>query len=174
MGRFHDSIAKKIVSAETLSAILRKRKADEPKTVTVFTNGCFDLLHQGHVDYLSRSRDLGDLLVVGLNSDRSVQALKGPSRPIAPQESRAAVLAALACVDFVVLFDEETPLRLIETLTPDILVKGGDYSRDTVVGADWVESHGGRVALLSLVPGLSTTRFVEKMQNNHPVKPCES
>ena len=116
------------------------------------------------MDYLSRARDLGDLLIVGLNSDASVQRLKGPQRPVSHQESRAIVMAAFSFVDYVVIFDEDTPLRLIETVRPDILVKGGDYTRDNVVGADFVESYGGRLELLSLVPGESTTRLVERMK----------
>ncbi len=129
----------------------------------VFTNGCFDLLHVGHVSYLQRARQLGDLLVLGLNSDASVQRLKGPTRPLVQQDDRAQVMAALACVDYVVIFAEETPLRLIETLRPDVLVKGGDYTLDTVVGREQVESWGGRVELIKFVQGKSTTGLVDKI-----------
>lgn len=161
---FHDSIDAKILSLNQLTdrlALLRQR---QPKPVVVFTNGCFDLVHQGHVDYLSRARDLGDLLIVGLNSDDSVRRLKGDSRPVSNETSRARVLASFAFVDYVVVFEDDTPLKLIENIVPDILVKGGDYNRDNVVGADFVEQHGGRLELLSLVPGESTTRLVERIK----------
>lgn len=161
---FHDSIKAKIVTLEELAAKLAALRSHTPRPSVVFTNGCFDLVHRGHVDYLSQARDMGDLLIVGLNSDSSVRRLKGPSRPISNQRSRAEVLAAFAFVDHVVLFDDDTPLRLIETLAPDILVKGADYSRDNVVGADFVERHGGRVALIPLIAGESTTALVEKMK----------
>ncbi len=167
MKGFHDQIEAKIVTLPQLTALLAPRRANRPAPVVVFTNGCFDLLHHGHVDYLSRARDLGDLLVVGLNSDASVQRLKGSSRPVSHEVSRAHVLAALSCVDYVVVFNEDTPLHLIENIKPTILVKGGDYTHDEVVGAEFVESHGGRVELLSLVPGESTTRLVERIS-----KPC--
>ena len=130
----------------------------------VFTNGCFDLIHRGHVDYLSKARDLGDLLIVGLNSDDSVRRLKGEKRPISNQDSRAMVLAAFTFVDYVVVFDEDTPINLIRSLKPDILVKGGDYSHDNVVGADFVESYGGRLELIPLVPGESTTNLIKKIE----------
>ncbi len=161
---FHEQIASKIVTLPQLAAQLNMlRNGNQPPKV-VFTNGCFDLIHQGHVEYLSKARDLGDLLVVGLNSDTSVSRLKGPSRPISHQESRAWVLAAFSFVDYVVLFEEDTPLRLIETLCPNVLVKGGDYDRSNVVGADFVEAHGGRLELIPLVPGQSTTNLVNRMK----------
>ena len=161
---FHDSIDAKILSLRQLTdrlALLRQR---QPKPVVVFTNGCFDLVHQGHVDYLSRARDLGDLLIVGLNSDASVRRLTGDRRPVSNETSRARVLASFAFVDYVVVFEDDTPLKLIENIVPDILVKGGDYNRDNVVGADFVEQHGGRLELLSRVPGESTTRLVERIK----------
>ncbi len=130
----------------------------------VFTNGCFDLVHDGHLHYLAQARDLGDRLVIGLNSDASVKRLKGSSRPIVPERSRALLLASLQFVDLVVFFDEDTPLKLIETLNPDVLVKGGDYTRDTVVGADWVEAHGGKVLTLPYIDGLSTTSLINKIK----------
>jgi D-beta-D-heptose 7-phosphate kinase/D-beta-D-heptose 1-phosphate adenosyltransferase len=133
----------------------------------VFTNGCFDLLHAGHVSYLQRARQLGDLLVLGLNSDASVQRLKGPTRPLVQQDDRAQVMAALACVDYVVIFDEDTPLHLIETLRPDVLVKGGDYTPETVVGRQQVESWGGRVELLPFIAGRSTTKLVGKISSSN-------
>ena len=126
----------------------------------VFTNGCFDLVHVGHVRLLEQARALGDVLAVGLNTDRSVSRLKGPTRPIVSEAARAEVLSALRAVDFVTLFDEPTPLELIQSFVPDVLVKGGDYTPDTVVGRDVVEAHGGRVAILPLVGGFSTTGII--------------
>ena len=128
----------------------------------VFTNGVFDLLHRGHVDYLFAARALGDRLVVGVNTDASVRRLKGEGRPVVAEQDRAFVLAGLACVDAVTLFDEDTPRDLIAALLPDVLVKGGDYTRDTVVGADEVEAAGGTVALIPLVPGRSTTSIIAR------------
>lgn len=130
----------------------------------VFTNGVFDILHAGHVTYLEAARALGDVLVVGLNSDASVRRLKGPSRPVNAQGDRATVLGALRCVDHVVMFEDDTPLRVITELIPDILVKGGDYTRDTVVGADVVEQHGGRVVIIPLLEGRSTTSIIARSQ----------
>lgn len=140
----------------------RLQSARKGKEV-VFTNGCFDLLHVGHVKYLQKARKLGGLLIVGLNSDRSVRQLKGESRPLISEEERAHILAALDCVDYVTIFDEETPLKLIRLLKPDILVKGGDYSLDGVVGREEVESMGGRVELVQFVDGKSTTSMIEKI-----------
>ncbi len=128
-----------------------------------FTNGCFDLLHPGHISLLSQAKAACDRLVVGLNSDSSVQTLKGPSRPVQSEAARAAVLGALSAVDMVVLFNDETPLNLIETLRPDVLVKGADYTVETVVGADIVQAYGGRIVLADLVDGQSTTRTIERM-----------
>jgi D-beta-D-heptose 7-phosphate kinase/D-beta-D-heptose 1-phosphate adenosyltransferase len=128
---------------------------------SVFTNGCFDLLHAGHVRYLAAARSLGDLLVVGLNSDASVGRIKGPRRPINPQAQRAEVLAALACVDLVVIFDEDDPLRLIETIRPSILVKGADWAEADIVGADFIKAHGGRVETITLVPGASSSAMIQ-------------
>ena len=129
----------------------------------VFTNGCFDLLHVGHVKYLQKARRLGDLLVLGLNSDDSIRRLKGPHRPLIGQEERAHILAALKCIDYVVIFDEDTPLALIRALRPDILVKGGDYTPEEVVGREVVESYGGRVELIRFVDGKSTTNIINKI-----------
>jgi D-sedoheptulose 7-phosphate isomerase len=139
--------------------------------ITVFTNGCFDLLHPGHVDLLERARDFGDRLIVGLNSDGSVRALKGPSRPFIPEEERAALLRALRCVDEVIIFNELTPARLIEELKPDVLVKGGDWSVDQIVGAETVWRKGGRVLSLPLKPGYSTTGLVEKIGGRASTRP---
>jgi rfaE bifunctional protein nucleotidyltransferase chain/domain len=131
----------------------------------VFTNGVFDLLHPGHVELLESARAEGVALVVGVNSDASVRRLgKGAGRPLAPQDARARVLAGLAAVDCVVLFDEDTPQALIEALAPDVLVKGADYAREAIVGADWVEARGGRVVRVPLVPGFSTTSLVERLR----------
>lgn len=128
----------------------------------VFTNGCFDLLHLGHVTYLEEAAKLGDVLIVGVNSDDSVRRLKGPTRPLQPQEARTRILAALEFVEAVVVFEEDTPLRLIEKIAPDVLVKGGDYTVDQVVGADFVRSRGGEVVILPLVEGYSTTGLIKR------------
>lgn len=133
----------------------------------VFTNGVFDLLHPGHVDVLAQARALGDALVVGLNSDTSVRRLKGPERPVRTEAERAYVLAALRDVDAVVVFSEDTPQDLIRHLRPDVLVKGGDYALDTVVGRDDVEAWGGRVVIVPLRPGQSTTSIIEKLRAPH-------
>ena len=133
------------------------------KTV-VFTNGVFDLLHPGHVRYLADARRQGDALVVGINSDRSVRAIKGRGRPIFPEQERAEVLAALACVDAVCIFDEETPHAIIARLQPDVLVKGADWAPDEIVGRDVVEARGGRVVRIPLAEGYSTTQIVERIR----------
>jgi rfaE bifunctional protein nucleotidyltransferase chain/domain len=131
----------------------------------VFTNGVFDLVHPGHVELLEAARREGAVLIVGVNSDASARRLrKGPGRPVAPEDARARVVAALAAVDCVVLFDEETPLTIIQALSPEVLVKGADYSHDQIVGADWVKRHGGRVVRVPLVPGLSTSALVERLR----------
>ncbi|MBX7230741.1 MAG: D-glycero-beta-D-manno-heptose 1-phosphate adenylyltransferase [Bdellovibrionales bacterium] len=129
----------------------------------VFTNGCFDILHVGHVRYLQQARQLGDLLMVGLNSDSSVKKLKGESRPVQCEEDRAEILSALQCVDFVILFDEETPLSLIQQIQPDILVKGGDWSVEKIVGSNFVLSRGGQVQSLPFHPGRSTSLILKKV-----------
>jgi rfaE bifunctional protein nucleotidyltransferase chain/domain len=134
-----------------------------------FTNGCFDLLHPGHVAYLEDVRNLGDFLVVGLNSDASVARLKGPSRPLQDEAARARILLGLRCVDAVVRFEEDTPLELITALAPDLLAKGGDYTPDTVVGREVVEGRGGRLALIPFLPGHSTSRIVERIQTGRGV-----
>jgi rfaE bifunctional protein nucleotidyltransferase chain/domain len=134
-----------------------------------FTNGCFDLLHPGHVQYLEEARALGDFLIVGLNSDASVARLKGPSRPLQDEWARARILLGLRSVDAVVLFHEETPLELIRTLQPDILVKGGDYTPETVVGRDLVEACGGRLVLLPFLPGHSTSAIEARIRSGRGV-----
>ncbi len=134
----------------------------------VFTNGCFDILHLGHIDYLEKARALGDRMVVGLNSDWSVRKLKGAERPITQEYARARMLASLAFVDLVVIFTEDTPLQLIECLSPNILVKGDDYQVENIVGADYVRSQGGTVKTIALVPGVSTTQLIERIRHVNP------
>lgn len=146
--------------------LVQVRAARQSGQRVVFTNGCFDILHAGHVSLLQRCASLGDMLIIGLNDDHSVRELKGPERPVNNQNHRAYLLSALQCVDSVVLFHEETPVKLIEAIQPDVLVKGGDYTPDTVVGADVVESNGGRVVILDLIDGLSTTGTIEKMRES--------
>lgn len=126
----------------------------------VFTNGCFDVLHRGHVTYLAAARDLGNCLVVGLNSDASVRRLKGESRPINNENDRALVLAALSFIDYIILFEEDTPKKLIEQVKPDILVKGGDYKIEDIVGADFVQKNGGKVLTIPFVDGYSSTKII--------------
>jgi rfaE bifunctional protein nucleotidyltransferase chain/domain len=132
----------------------------------VFTNGCFDLLHFGHLHYLAESRDLGTRLVIGLNSSESVSKLKGPHRPINDEKTRATMLASLKMVDLVVIFNQETPLELIQLLTPDILVKGGDWQPEQIVGSDWVLQHGGIVKSLGFIDGYSTTNIEKKIKSS--------
>jgi D-beta-D-heptose 7-phosphate kinase/D-beta-D-heptose 1-phosphate adenosyltransferase len=140
------------------------RCRDEHRTV-VFTNGVFDLLHPGHLRYLRQARALGDVLIVGLNSDRSVRANKGRGRPITPESERAEILAALECVHAVVIFDEDTPHEVIASLRPDVLVKGADWAADAIVGRDIVEAGGGRVVRIAIEPGHSTTAIVERIRS---------
>ena len=154
----------KIQSLENLKLELDRVRAQGKRIV--FTNGCFDLLHPGHVRYLWMARGLGDYLVVGLNSDRSVRAIKGPSRPVMDQGARSEVLAALGFVDGVVIFDEDTPLRVIEKLLPDVLVKGGDWSEDKIVGGDVVKRNGGVVRVIPFVEGFSTTGVLERIKES--------
>lgn len=132
----------------------------------VFTNGVFDLLHPGHVRYLQAARAQGGALIVAINSDRSVSAIKGPTRPLTPEAERAEILDALACVDAVVVFDEETPAEIIAAVLPHVLVKGADWAPDKIVGRDTVEAHGGKVILMPVEQGWSTTSIVEKIQNH--------
>ncbi|WP_245168290.1 D-glycero-beta-D-manno-heptose 1-phosphate adenylyltransferase [Desulfobaculum xiamenense] len=129
----------------------------------VFTNGCFDILHAGHADLLARARERGDMLVVGVNSDASVRRLKGDTRPLNPEDERMFVLASLACVDFVTLFDEDTPFELISEIRPNVLIKGGDWPVEAIVGRDIVQADGGEVLSLPLKPGFSTTGLVRKI-----------
>ena len=140
-----------------------REKAKEKNKKVVFTNGVFDLLHRGHVEYLQKARALGDILIIGLNSDISVHFIKGLKRPLVNQEDRVIVLSALSCVDYVVLFNEDTPAKLIEYIMPDILVKGADYTVEQIAGADAVLKNGGRVIPIGLTPGKSTTDLIKKI-----------
>ncbi len=145
-------------------AINKVANLKEQKQTIVFSNGCFDILHAGHVEYLEKAREKGDFLIIGLNTDASVKRLKGKDRPINAEESRARILAALEFVDMVVLFDEDTPYELIQTLLPDVLVKGKDYDISNIVGAETVLANGGKVETIELVEGLSTTSVIEKVK----------
>lgn len=145
-----------------LASAVQKWKVYNEKVV--FTNGCFDLIHLGHIDYLSKAADLGDRLIIGVNTDASVSKLKGPSRPIIQEDTRLTKLAALAFVDAVILFNEETPLELILQVKPDILVKGGDYTVETIVGATEVLDAGGKVEVIPFLPGHSSTSIIEKIK----------
>lgn len=149
---------------KNLPALLRivRRVRKQGKRI-VFTNGCFDLLHLGHVTYLEQAKSKGDLLIVGINSDRSMQRLKGRERPLVPQSERAQVLAGLSSVDYVTIFNEPTPLRLIQALLPDALVKGADWEKDNIVGGDVVERRGGKVVTIPVVKGVSTTQIIKRI-----------
>ncbi len=150
-----------LISRETLTTVCKELKQNGKKVV--FTNGCFDILHIGHVTYLEKAARLGDVLVLGLNSDASVSALKGPSRPVNKEADRAGVLSALKFVDYVTVFDEDTPFELVSAIIPDVIVKGGDYTPETIVGADIVTQNGGEVAVIPLVEGKSTTNIIKKI-----------
>ncbi len=152
-----------IITSETELVALRDGLRADGKRI-VFTNGVFDILHAGHVTYLEQAQALGDVLVLGLNADESVRRLKGPERPVNSELDRATVIAGLRSVDHVVIFGDDTPLTIIETLLPDVLVKGGDYTRDTIVGADVVEQHGGKVVTIPLLEGRSTTSIITRVR----------
>jgi D-beta-D-heptose 7-phosphate kinase/D-beta-D-heptose 1-phosphate adenosyltransferase len=158
-------MANKIVEREVLKETVQSLKKGGKKIV--FTNGCFELLHVGHVQYLQAARAEGDILVVGVNSDHSVRRIKGPRRPVVPENERAEVLASLACVDFISLFDEPDPLAMISSVLPDVLVKGADWAEDAIVGKDIVEAHGGRVVRIPLTQGASTTSIIKKILANY-------
>jgi rfaE bifunctional protein nucleotidyltransferase chain/domain len=149
----------KIFNQKELSSFCRRMKRG--KKIIVFTNGVFDLLHRGHVEYLTEAKKLGDLLVVGLNSDVSVRRIKGDKKPIQPEADRAYLLSSFSCVDAVCLFDDDTPQKLIDLILPDVLVKGGDYQSDQIVGSDTVKNHGGKVVSIPLTEGKSTTRLIQ-------------
>jgi len=156
------SLAKIVSTDEFISRISEWKEND---LMVVFTNGCFDILHLGHVDYLEKASNFGDKLVIGLNSDRSVGILKGAGRPINDQQARSRVLAALEFVDLVTLFDEDTPYGLIDHAKPDVLVKGGDYRRQDIVGADAVVANGGLIKTIPLVKGYSTSEIISKISS---------
>ena len=149
----------KIKTRDELKKIIHDLKKNGKRIV--FTNGCFDLLHVGHVRYLEQAKSLGDVLVVGINSDRSVRGLKGPRRPILPVEERGEILSGLGCTDYITVFEEPTPFDLISLLQPDVLVKGGDWTPEQVVGREVVEGSGGRVVILPFVEGSSTTNIID-------------
>ena len=162
-------------SAFTLEqAILRFGPGKRNGRRVVFTNGCFDLLHPGHIRSLEYARALGDALIVGLNSDASVRQLKGESRPVIPQDERAEILAALECVDGVIIFDDLTPQRTIAALLPDVLVKGGDWPGDKIIGREEVEAAGGCVVSVPIVPGYSTTEILRKIRDGVPASRAKS
>lgn len=154
---------RKIKNLPGLKKALKKYKA---KKRVVFTNGCFDLLHVGHVLYLEKARSLGDVLIIGLNSDSSVKKLKGKSRPLVGQKNRARVLSAISCVDFIVIFSAPTPLNLIKKIKPDVLVKGGDWKIKDIVGEDFLRSYGGTVKSLPYVKGFSTKCLIKKIKSS--------
>lgn len=155
----------KMVSLKRLVSELEQLRAEGRKVA--FTNGCFDIIHAGHVRYLKKARSLADVLVVGLNSDKSIKSIKGPDRPIVPERERAEVLGSLESVDYVVLFGEPTPIKLIEAIRPDVLVKGADWAAHEIVGADVVKASGGRLARVKLVEGRSTTNIIKRILELH-------
>jgi rfaE bifunctional protein nucleotidyltransferase chain/domain len=156
---------KKIVNTYELKRIREGVKGEGKKVV--FTNGCFDIFHRGHIDYLEKAKKLGDILIVGLNSDESVKKIKGEKRPIVPQDDRALVLSALGCVDYVCIFDQETPEELIKKLIPDVLVKGGDWEKENIVGRKIVEENGGKVLTIPEVEGRSTQKIIQTIINRY-------
>lgn len=158
-----EKIYDKILNKESLEEKLNLWRK-EGKTI-VFSNGCFDILHRGHVEYLSKAADLGDILIIGLNTDASVKRIKGPSRPVNDEKARAVVLAALEFVDAIMFFEEDTPYNLIKNVQPDVLVKGKDYKAEDIVGYDIVTNKGGKVETIELVEGFSTTNTINKMKH---------
>jgi D-beta-D-heptose 7-phosphate kinase/D-beta-D-heptose 1-phosphate adenosyltransferase len=158
-------VSGKLKSFEEIEAIAALARSNNQKVV--FTNGCFDLLHRGHVHLLTTAKRYGDLLIVGINSDSSVKAIKGPHRPILPQQDRTALIAAMEMVDYVVLFDEPDPYRLISSIRPNVLAKGGDWGKEKIIGGDFVEEHGGRVVVIPYIKGFSSTEIIERIKNNN-------
>jgi D-beta-D-heptose 7-phosphate kinase/D-beta-D-heptose 1-phosphate adenosyltransferase len=158
----------KILSKDDLKKAVEKQKKEGKRIV--FTNGCFDILHAGHARYLNEAKKLGDILVLAINSDASVQSIKGKQRPLIPQDERAYVVASLKAVDYVTIFDEDTPLHLIEYLRPHILVKGGDWTEETVVGGEQVKEWGGSVVIMPQVKGISTTNIIMKIMGAYTIK----
>ena len=152
---------KKILTWDTLGRTLELLNKDK----IVFTNGCFDILHPGHIHILDQAKSYGDILIVGLNSDNSIKRLKGPSRPKVSQEDRLKILSSIKFVDYVVLFEEETPLKLIEKIKPNFLVKGGDYILEDIIGREFVENNGGQVKIIKLLEGHSSSSLIDKFEN---------
>ena len=159
------SMKEKIFEREELKEKIHALKKEGNKIV--FTNGCFDIIHIGHIRYLRAAKAAGDVLVVGVNSDRSVSEIKGPKRPVVPEDERAEVLAVFACVDFITIFDEPDPLVTIKLLMPDVLVKGADWEEDAIVGREVVEENGGRVIRIPMIKGASSTRIIETILTNY-------
>ncbi|MCX7875364.1 MAG: D-glycero-beta-D-manno-heptose 1-phosphate adenylyltransferase [Melioribacteraceae bacterium] len=157
-----------IKSIDELFLIRNELKAQNKKVV--FTNGVFDILHAGHVDYLIKAKDLGDILIVAINSDSSVKKIKGELRPVVPQNERAFIISQLKAVDYVTIFDEETPLNVIKVLLPDILVKGADWSKDKIVGSDIVENNGGKVETIKFVNNTSTTNIIKTILEKYKIE----
>lgn len=157
---------KKILSLTQLKEkIFFWRNLDKSPNRIIFTNGCFDILHLGHIEYLAKAKKYGEILIIGLNSDESVRTLKGQTRPINGESSRATILAALSFVDAVVIFNEETPEKLIKFIEPDVLIKGGDYTITNIIGAEFVQSYGGEVKIIDFVDGYSSTHIIDKLKN---------
>ena len=154
----------KILTLEKLKVQINNWKKQD--LTIVFTNGCFDLIHLGHVDYLAKARNFGDKLIIGLNTDQSIKKIKGPKRPILDEVARARILSSFEFVDAVTLFSDETPLNLIKEIKPDILVKGNDYNPENIVGAEIVKSYDGKVITVELIPGYSTSEIIKKIKNN--------
>ncbi len=159
-----EHLQSKIISRKKLSKVIQRINS-ENKTI-VFSNGCFDIVHRGHVEYLAKASDLADIFILGLNTDASVSRLKGPSRPLQDEQARAILMAGFSFIDYVVFFDEDTPLELITEIQPDILVKGNDYKIEDVVGFDIVQRKGGTVQTIELTEGYSTSIIVDKIKNN--------
>ncbi len=160
----YESVKSKIISGIELSRLLAIWRFQDKKIV--FTNGCFDILHKGHIDYLSKAAGYGDIFIIGVNTDQSVRRIKGPSRPVQDEESRAMLLASLQFVTTVVLFDEETPYELIKQIQPDILVKGADYNSEDIVGYDIVKANNGKVVTIDYLEGYSTTDIIDKLKSS--------
>jgi len=161
----YQKIKNKIIEPKQLDELIALWKQN--KEQIVFTNGCFDIIHQGHIDYLAKAADKGSKLIIGVNTDNSVSRIKGPTRPIQDEYSRMMILAAMEFVDAVVLFDEETPINLINRVIPNILVKGSDYMPEDIVGYDTVINNGGRVETLDFLPGFSTSSIEQKIKNSN-------
>jgi len=160
-----NKLQKKILNPKSLKKQLESWKDTDKKIV--FTNGCFDILHLGHLDLLQEAADLGDVLIVGLNSDTSIKKIKGDNRPINNQKTRTELLASLFYVEFVVTFEDETPIKLVETIIPQIMVKGGDYKKSEIIGADFVEENGGKVVIFPIKKDYSTTNIIDKIREQN-------